>query len=194
MLDSRPTGLGAARDEELLSIARAGALGIATAFLQSKSRVGVGTFGEFLEAVPLGPGGASASASAGLLRGTTVATESGPAERLAVSLRQYFPPGVLTLLVSALATEEQMHLLPHLRRRGYPVLVLSPSPVPLLLPRSADREPREDTLARRIMRLERRQIIGEAWGEAPAIDWEDYWSLASLVALLRRPNPRGGYR
>jgi uncharacterized protein (DUF58 family) len=194
LLDARATGLGAARDEELLSISRAGALGIATAFLQSKSRVGLGTFGEFLEAVPLGTGRRQRYRIRRLLRATSVATESGPAERLAVSLRQYFPPGVLTLLVSALATEEQMHLLPHLRRRGYPVLVLSPSPVPLLLPPALGREPREDQLARRILRLERRQTIGEAWGEAPAIDWEEYWSLAPLVALLRRPNPRGGYR
>jgi uncharacterized protein (DUF58 family) len=193
LLDSRPTELGRGRDEQLLSVARAGALGIASAFLQAKSRVGLGVFGEFLEAVPLGTGRRQRYRLRRQLVATRLAEEGGPAERLAVSLRQYFPPGVLTLLLSTLATDEQTLLLPHLRRRGYPVIVLSPSPLPVLLPRAA-REAPEDALARRILRLERRHRLGAAWGEAPAVDWEEYWSLAPLVALLRRPTPRGGYR
>ena len=193
LLDSRPTDLGRGRDEQLLSIARAGALGLASAFLQVKSRVGLGVFGEFLTAVPLGTGRRQRYRLRRLLSSTRVAELGGPAERLAISLRQYFPPGVLTLLLSPLAGEEQMLLLPHLRRRGYPVIVLSPSPIPVLLP-PTEHEPAEDALARRILRLERRHRLSEAWGEAPAVDWEEYWSLAPLVALLRRPTARGGYR
>lgn len=193
LLDARPTGLGAAVDEQLLSVARAGAYGIAVAFLQAKSRVGVGTFGEFLEAVPLGTGRRQRYRIRRLLRATVPSAEVGPAERLAVSMRQYFPPGVLTILLTSLSAEEQMLILPHLRRRGYPVLVLSPSPIPILLP-PRRREPKEDALARRMLRLERRERLAAAWGEAPAVDWEDYWSLAPLLALLRRPSPRGGYR
>lgn len=193
LLDARATDLSRKRDEQLLSISRAAALGIAAGFLQAKSRVGVGTYGEFLDAVPLGAGRRQRFLIRHLLRGTHLAEENGPAERLAVSMRQYFPPGVLTLLISSLAGEEQMLLLPHLRRRGYPVLILSPSPVPLLLPPNP-KEPLESSLARRVMRLERRDRMGEAWGEAPAIDWEEYWSLASLVALLRWPSARGGAR
>jgi uncharacterized protein (DUF58 family) len=193
LLDVRPTDLGRGRDEQLLSVARAGAYGIASAFLQAKSRVGLGAFGEFLDAVPLGTGRRQRFRIRRLLRSAAVSSESGPAERLAVSMRQYFPPGVLTILITSLAGEEQMLLLPHLRRRGFPAVVLSPSPVPVLMP-PLPKETPEDALARRMLRLERRQRLGEAWGEAPAVDWEQYWSLAPLVALLRRPNPRGGYR
>ncbi|HEV2317694.1 MAG TPA: DUF58 domain-containing protein [Thermoplasmata archaeon] len=193
LLDLRPTELGRGRDEQLLSVSRAGAFGIASAFLQTKSRVGIGAFGEFLEAIPLGTGRRQRFRIRRLLRSATISAETGPAERLAVSMRQYFPPGVLTILISPLAGEDQMLLLPHLRRRGYPVVVLSPSPVPVLLPPSPLDGP-EDVLARRMLRLERRQRLGEAWGEAPAVDWENYWSLAPLVALLHRPNPRGGFR
>jgi uncharacterized protein (DUF58 family) len=192
LLDCRPTALGPRRDEQLLSIARAGAFGIAAAFLQAKSRVGVGTFGEFLHAVPLGTGRRQRYRIRRLLASTGTPTEGGPAERLAVSMRQYFPAGVLTLLVSSMAGEEQLLLLPHLRRRGYPVLVLSPSPVPVLVPPLSP-DTAEDALTRRFLRLERRQRLGEVWNEAPAVDWEEYWSLAPLVAILRRPNPRGGF-
>jgi uncharacterized protein (DUF58 family) len=190
LLDARPSVLGPGRDEQLLSVARAGAFGIASAFLQAKSRVGLAVFGEFLEAVPLGTGRRQRFRIRRLLRAATISGEGGPAERCAISLRQYFPPGVLTLLISPLAGEEQMVLLPHLRRRGYPVIVLSPSPVPVLVP-PAVRDTREDALTRRFLRLERRERLGAVWGEAPAVDWEDYWSLAPLVALLRRPGGRG---
>lgn len=193
LLDIRASELGRARDEQLLSVARAAALGVASAFLQAKSRVGLGVFGEFLEAVPLGTGRRQRFRIRRLLRSATISVATGPGERLAVSMRQYFPPGVLTLLISPLAGEEQTVLLPHLRRRGYNVVVLSPSPVPVLLPEGPVAT-REEQLARRILRLERRDRLGDVWGEAPAVDWENYWSLAPLVALLRRPAARGGYR
>ncbi|MCI4346065.1 MAG: hypothetical protein L3K07_04860, partial [Thermoplasmata archaeon] len=146
--------------------------------------------GEFLEAVPLGTGRRQRFRIRRLLRSAVVPLESGPGERLAVSMRQYFPPGVLTLLLSPMAEEEQLLLLPHLRRRGYPVIVVSPSPVPLLIPPEATR--REDRLARRLMNLDRRRRIAEVWKEAPTVDWTDYWALGQLVALLRHPSRRGG--
>ncbi len=193
LLDVRASELGKVRDEELLSVSRAAAFGIANAFLQAKSRVGLGIFGEFLEAVPLGTGRRQRFRIRRLLREATIAAASGPGERLAVSMRQYFPVGVLTLLISPLIGEEQEILLPHLRRRGYNVVVLSPSPVPVMVPAGPTPSP-EEALARRILRLERRDRMGSVWGEAPAVDWENYWSLAPLVALLRRPAARGGYR
>jgi hypothetical protein len=107
-------------------------------------------------------------------------------------MRQYFPPGVLTILLTTLSTEEQLLVLPHLRRRGYPVVVLSASPVPTLIPEGVTA--REAELARRILVLERRQRISEAWQESPTVDWEDYWSLGPLVHLLKRPVAIGGRR
>ncbi|MHB8351683.1 MAG: DUF58 domain-containing protein, partial [Thermoplasmata archaeon] len=193
LLDVRPTGLGALRDEQLLSIARAGALGVASGFLAGKARVGLGVFGEFLECVPLGSGRRHRYRVERLLREARGTVEPGPAERLGVSIRRYFPSGVLTLLVSPLASEEQFLLLPHLRRRGFPVVVLSPSSVPLAIP-TAPQESTETALARRLLLLERRHILEEVWGEAPVVDWTEYWSLAPLLRLLGRPGTSGRSR
>jgi uncharacterized protein (DUF58 family) len=190
LVDARPTSAGPARDALLLSLSRAAAVGVAAGFLDAKSRVGVGVFGEFLEAVPLGSGRRQRFRIRRLLRESKLTESPGPAERLAISMRQYFPPGVLTLLLSPMAEEEQLLLLPHLRRRGYPMVVVSPSPIPLLIPPESTR--REDRLARRLMNLQRRRRIAEVWKEAPTVDWTDYWALGQLVALLRQPSRRGG--
>ncbi|MGI0053881.1 MAG: DUF58 domain-containing protein [Thermoplasmata archaeon] len=190
IIDARPTGLGALRDEQLLSLARAGALGVATGFLAGKARVGLGVFGEFLEVVPLGSGRRQRYRLRRSLRAARTPAVPGPAERLGVSLRQYFPAGVLLLLISPLANDEQRLVLTHLRRRGYPVVVLSPSSLPLGIPPSPS-EPEEDALARRLLHLERRRLLGEVWREAPVVDWEEYWSLAGLVRLLGRPGSPG---
>lgn len=192
LLDLRPSSLGAERDQRLLSIARAAAFGIATGFLAEKARVGVGLFGEFLTAVPLGTGRIHRVRIAQALQRAEVAEEGGPSERFAVSLRRYFPPGVSTVLMSPLADDDSLALLTHLRRRGYPTVVLSPSPIPLLVSEGGRRSA-EDEVMLRLLRLVRRQRVGEAWREAPVIEWEDYWSLAPFVRFLNRPaaNPRG---
>lgn len=186
LIDLRPTSLGPQRDAELLSISRAAALGIADAFLSAKSRVGLGLYDEFLRAVPLGTGRLQRHRIANALQRAVPAEISGPPERFAVSLRRFFPAGVTTLLLSALADEEAILVLPHLRRRGYPTFVLSPSPLPLLTPPAA-RAAADDLTALRLLRLARRQRLGAAWAEAPVVEWEDYWSLAPLVNYLKSP-------
>lgn len=193
LLDVRPTGLGAFRDEQLLSIGRAGALAVASGFLAAKARVGLGVFGEFLECVPLGSGRRQRFRLERQLRNACGTDTPGPAERLGVSIGRYFPSGVLTLLVSPLANDEQRFLLTHLRRRGYPVVVLSPSALPLAIPETAG-EGWEDRLARRILRLERRRLIEAVWAEAPVVDWTEYWSLLPLLRLLGRPGTSGRSR
>lgn len=190
LLDARPTVSGRSLDGELLSIARAAAYGIAESFLDGKNRVGVGAFGEFLEAVRLGTGRQHRHRIETFLRSMRLDTIAGPAERLAASMRQYFPPGVLTILLTPLAEDSQLLLVPYLRRRGYPTLVLSPSPVPLLVP-SGSAE-REDRLALRLLKLDRRNRISAAWREAPTVDWGEYGNLSGLVSLLRRPRRREG--
>ncbi|HEY6238299.1 MAG TPA: DUF58 domain-containing protein [Thermoplasmata archaeon] len=194
LLDLRPSSLGADRDEQLLSVSRAAALGIATGFLADKSRVGLGLFDEFLAAVPMGTGRLQRFRIAQALQRARLAENPGPSERLAVSLRRYFPPGVTTVLLSPLADEESLILLTHLRRRGYPTIVLSPSPIPLLAP-PLGVESADDSAALRLLRLVRRQRIGEAWREGPVVEWEDYWSLSPFVRFLSVPvTGRGGRR
>jgi uncharacterized protein (DUF58 family) len=193
LLDLRPSSLGPERDAALLAVARAGALGIASGFLAEKSRVGLGLFDEFLTAVPLGTGRLQRYRIAQALQKATLSEAEGPSERLAVSMRRYFPPGVTTVFLSPLADDESLVVVTHLQRRGYPTIVLSPSPMPLFAPPAGAR--RSDAEAAiRLMRLVRRRRIGEAWRTGPVIDWDDYWSLAPFVRFLSTPArpSRGG--
>ncbi|MGI0131591.1 MAG: DUF58 domain-containing protein [Thermoplasmata archaeon] len=186
LLDLRPTSLGSQRDAQLLSITRAAALGIADAFLSAKSRVGLGLYGEFLTPVALGTGRVQRRRIAVALQRAGPVETPGPPERLAVSLRRYFPAGITTLLLSTLVDEGSITVLPHLRRRGYPTFVLSPSPIPLMSPTDSPTTA-DDATALRLLRLARRQRLGAAWAEAPVVEWEDYWSLAPLVNYLKSP-------
>ena len=189
VLDLRPTPLGPRRDGELLSIARSAAFGIASTFLAEKARVGLATFDEYATALPLASGRRQAFRIRAALQAARVGDVAGPVERLAVSLRRYFPPGVGTLVISSLSDDEGPLLLAHLRRRGFEPFVLAPSPLPLLTP--ADGRPgRVDALAARLLHLARRQRLAAAWREAPVIDWEEYWSLGPLVRFLSRPPER----
>jgi uncharacterized protein (DUF58 family) len=184
LLDLRPSGLGPARDDQMVNVARAAAFGIADAFLSQKSRVGVGVFTDRLAAVPLGTGRLQRFRIRALLREASMPDEGGPPERFAISVRRFFPPGAFTILISPLIEEEAMMVLPLLRRRGFPTVVLSPSPL-AVLGLSDDTE--EDRVTGRLLRLARRQRLSDVWRQAPVIDWNDYWSLASFVRFLRNP-------
>lgn len=184
LLDVRPSGLGPARDDRMLNVARAAAFGIADAFLSQKSRVGVGVFTDQLAAVPLGSGRLQRFRIRALLRTAAVPVEGGPPERFAISVRRFFPPGAFTLLISPLVEEESVLVLPHLRLRGFPTVVLSPSPLAVL---GLSEESPVDRLAARLLRLVRRRRLGEVWQQAPVVDWDDYWSLASFVRFLQNP-------
>jgi uncharacterized protein (DUF58 family) len=183
VLDVRATSLGLARDERLLAVSRAAARGIAASFLREKARVGIALYGEFLSVVPLGAGRAHGHRIEQFLDRARISQATGPDERLAVSLRRYYPPGVSTLLITPFADDESVGVLPHLRHRGFTPVILSPSPIPLLLPPAARRDA-DDRLAERLMRLVRRQRLAQAWREAPVLDWEEYWSLAGLRGLF----------
>ncbi len=189
VLDTRTTTLGRDVDERLLAVSRAAAAGIANSFLHVKARVGLGVFGEFLAAVPLGTGRAQQERIRRTLLSARPNPSDAPSERCAVSLSRYFPPGVTTVLFSTLVDERISDLLPYLRRWGFPVVVLSPSPLPVYAD-TARLSKEDEALVARIHRLRRRDQIATAWQEAPAIDWDDYWSLGRFVEFLRRPATR----
>ena len=189
VVDLRPTALGPELDARLASLACAGAYGLAESFLDQKARVGLALFTDFVAPVPLGSGRRQRHRLLRALQAASVGAEAGPPERLGVSLRRYFPPGVTTVLISALADDEATVVLPHLRRRGFPAFVLSPSPVPLLgsdVPRPTP----DDARALRLLRLVRRRRVAEAWSEASVVEWDDYWSLAPLASFFARPSGR----
>ena len=189
LLDARPTPLGPAFDERLFSIVRAAALGLSDSFLTVKSRVGLGVFGEFLDVVPLSTGRTQRVRIETALRSARISSVFAPAERCAVAVRRHFPPGLTTVVFSSLADESSTDLSPYLRRRGYPVVILSPSPLPLITA-AFPLAGADELLARRIGSLVRRNRIARAWQEAPTIDWDDYWSLGRFVDFVRRPRLR----
>ncbi len=192
LLDARPTGLGAALDGRLLGLSRAAALGITEAFLREKSRVGFAAFGEFLEAIPLGGGRTHRVRLRAAIQSTVRSATGGPAERCAISMRRFFPLGVTTIAFTSLAEEESFDLVHHLRRRGYPVAVVSPSALPVLSG-ARTMASSDEQLQRRIARLARRAQVARAWRDGPVLDWDEYWSLGGLGDVLRwtgqrRPN------
>jgi uncharacterized protein (DUF58 family) len=189
LIDARRTSLGPRVDERLLSISRAAAAGIAESFLHEKARVGLGVFTEFLDVVPLSTGRPQRMRVRAQLLAARLGPSNVPSERGAVAVSRYFPPGLTTILFSSLADEEAVELVPHLRRRGYPVVVLSPSPLPILAERPT-LSSEDEALVARISRLLRRERVGRVWRNAPTVDWEDYWSLGRFVEFLRRPGTR----
>jgi uncharacterized protein (DUF58 family) len=189
VIDARRTSMGPRSDERLLSLSRAAALGIAQSFLRVKARVGLAVFGEFLTAVPLATGRTQEERIRRTLMATRLSYADAPSERGAIALSRYFPPGITTVLLSSLVDEPIADLLPHLRRRGFPVIALSPSPLPIDL-EAAALPADEEAIVARISRLVRRDQIARAWQEAPTIDWDDYWSLGPFVEFLRRPTIR----
>ncbi len=189
VLDLRPTSAGPELDDRLQGIARAAVYGIAESFLRGKVRIGFAAFGEFVEAVPLSTGRIH---RVRLLRAILASRRSdvaGPAERCALGLRRYFRPGITTLVVSSWTEDPAFDLVPYLRRQGFPVVLLSPSPIPLRAGRGG-LGPAEEALAQRIERLERRARLADLWVHGPVVDWDDYWSLEPLVRTLRRPAHR----
>jgi uncharacterized protein (DUF58 family) len=190
LIDARPSSLGPKADRELLSLSVAAAHGIAESFLREKARVGLGVYGEFLETVPLAGGRTQRVRLRNALLRVRLTNSPGPAERCAVALRRYFPPGVTTILLSSLVDDESRYLVPFVRRRGFPVVVLSPSPLPILTARPS-LPPADEELVTRIARLMRRDRIAHTWEDAPVVDWDEYWSLGGLVDLLQRPGRRG---
>ena len=183
-LDARPTELGTWMDARLLGVGRAAAMAVADAFLHERARVGLAIFGEFLDPVKLGGGRRQRYRIREALLRAEIAGVAGPSERAGFAARRFFPPGITTIVVSSLADESTRHLVLHLRRRGYPSVVLSPSPIPVAdLERWTSGEDRR--LALRLVELLRRHQIAEVWREAPVVDWRDYWSLAGFSAFLK---------
>ncbi|MGP8078319.1 MAG: DUF58 domain-containing protein [Thermoplasmata archaeon] len=186
LLDARSSRLGPAVDEILLGAGRAAAIGICQAFAREKARLGFASFGEFVEPTPLSSGRGHRLRVQEAIRRTRASSVSGPSERCAATFPRFFPPGLTTILISSLTGDADSDLVVHLRRRGYPLVVLSPSPSQIR-PAAGGLSPADEELAERLERLSRRQRLARVWTHAPVVDWEDFWSLGAFVRLLRGP-------
>jgi len=189
VLDVRPSSGDRALDARLLGIARAGVYGIVDALFHSKVRIGYAVFGEFVEALPLSTGRGHRVRVLRAIETSQLSAVAGPAERCAFSLRRFYRPGITTLVVSSWTGDPSQEVVPYLRRQGFPPLLISPSPLPMLEGTGAlDAE--EELLARRLELVERRVRLSDTWRYAPVVDWNDYWSLEGLARFLRRPTRR----
>ncbi len=186
VLDLRPTPLGRRSDERLLRLARAASYGIAEELLRGKTRLGFATFGEFVEAFPLSTGRTHRARILRAIAACRVAEVAGPSPRCAVGLGRYYRPGTTALVISSCAGDPGTDLAPHVRHRGFPVVQLSPSPVPFA-EESDPLDPADEPLARTIEAMRRRQRLAPLWTYGPVIDWSDYWSLGHLTRYLRQP-------
>ncbi len=192
VLDARPTPLGPWVDDRLLSIGRAAALGITTAFLREKSRVGYASYGEFVESiVPLSTGRTQKVRVREAIVATRRSPTPGPGERCAVGLRRFFPPGITTLVISPGGGDPLSDIAPYLRRQGWPSVTLSPSPLALRTP-GTTLPPDDERIAARLERLDRRDRLSRLWVHCPVVDWDNLWSLEGLSLLFRRPARRRG--
>jgi len=189
LVDTRSVLLGPAVDDALIAVARAAATGISAAFLREKARVGFATFGEFVDAVPMATGRGHRLRLQAAIMAMRRSEVAGPSERCAATLNRFYPPGITTILISPLTGEADPDLLVYLRRRGYPAIVLSPSPLSLPVPHAA-LAPEAAELAQRLGALARRRRIARLWSHSPVIDWSDFWSFGELVRVLRQPSRR----
>jgi uncharacterized protein (DUF58 family) len=186
LLDTRPSGLGTVADARFIGVARAAATGIAGAFIRQKMRIGFAAFGEFLDAIPLSTGRNQGLRIRRAILATWVSPTEGPAERCAVSVRRYYPPGLPVLLISSLRDDASIELVLHLRRRGFPVVVLSPA-WRTLLSRSTRAPSRANAVAARLSALDRRTRLGAVRAHAGVVDWDDLSSLGVLARFLQQP-------
>ncbi len=189
LLDVRPSDLGAAFDNRLLGVARAAVYGITESLLRSRVRVGFASFGEFVEATPLSMGRIHRVRLQQAILRSRRSEEAGPAERCALGLRRFYRGGVSVLVVSSWAGDPAFDLLPYIRRQGFPVVLLSPSPLPFQA-RTGHLDPATEEVVQRLERLERRVRLSDLWVHGPVVDWEDFWTLHPLVQALRRPTYR----
>lgn len=193
VVDARPQGLPGSDDAHLLGVERAAALGLVRSFLREKTRVGVSVFGEFAECLPLGSGRLHAYRAERLLEKAVLAPVVAPVERLTVALRRYYRSGTPVLFLTPMVDDDTVAAGYHLRRRGFPCLLLTPSPTTLEKERLNMSTP-DGEYAFRLLKLERRRRLRQGWESAPVVEWEDFTSLAALISFLRRPPvaARGG--
>lgn len=185
-VDARPWVQPGGDDAQLLGVARAATLGLARYLLKEKTRVGLAIFGEFVDVVRLGSGRVQRYAIEQMLERVRLSTVAAPIERLSFSLQRYFPPGTPVLFLTPMVDDETVAAGYFLRRRGFPCMLLCPSPTALEHERM-DLKASDAEVTLRIVRLLRRRRLAEAWQSSPVVEWEDFSSLAALVSFLRRP-------
>ena len=111
-----------------------------------------------------------------------------PFENVGWMVTSYFPLESQIIVISTLTDREIIQTIGDLCARGYDVVVLSPSPIPLECPMVEDSPSKE--LARRILLVERNILITELNRYARIIDWETSDPLAKALKGVERSRRR----
>jgi len=151
--------------------------------LRDRNRVGLLAVGQRIIKVPPGFGRRQFERVLVGLISTKVGVDSWNLELVPYYLSLFYSRMVQLVLISPLVDSSPVYMVSELARRGYEVLVISPSPMEIETPEKGD--PRTIRIARELAAMERGAKISSLRRHAKVIDWNPKLPLADAFEGLR---------
>ena len=152
--------------------------------LRDRNRLGLLAVGPSLVRVPLGSGRRHFDKiMIGLVSTRAVGIDEWAFDLVPYYLSFFYSRMVQILLISPVIDNAPTYLVAELARRGYDVLVVSPSPVELDVVRSGDG--RSVNLAKKLATIERNSRLSLMKSRAQVIDWNPSYPLADSLEKLK---------
>lgn len=152
--------------------------------LRDRNRVGLLAVGKSLVRVPLGSGKRHfEKIMIGLISAGTGGTDEWALDLVPHYISLFFSRMVQILLVSSVVDDAPVGLVAELGRRGYDVLVVSPSPVELDV--AGKGETRTAIMARELASIERNRKLSSMKSAAQVVDWNPSAPLADALERMR---------
>ena len=151
--------------------------------LRDRNRVGLLAVGQRIIKVPPGFGRRQFERILVGLISTKVGVDAWNLELVPYYLSLFYSRMVQLVLISPLVDSSPMFMVSELARRGYEVLVISPSPLEIDIPEKGD--PRAIRIARELAALERDAKISSLRKHAKVIDWNPRLPLVDAFEGLR---------
>ncbi|MDG6983081.1 MAG: DUF58 domain-containing protein [Nitrososphaerota archaeon] len=151
--------------------------------LRDRNRVGLMGIGKYLTRVPPGFGRRQFEKILAGLVSSEVSDEDWGLDMVPYYIALYYSRMVQLVLVTPLADRRPLYLTVNLARKGYDVIVVSPSVVGLDQPRGHD--PRTVRLAKELAEIDRDQKIASLRKYARVVDWNPTLPLGDALEGLR---------
>jgi uncharacterized protein (DUF58 family) len=152
--------------------------------LRDRNRVGLLAVGSTMVRVPLGSGRRQFDKiMIGLITTGTGGTYEWAFDLVPYYFSYFFSRMVQVLLISPVMDSAPVHMVAELARRGYDVLVISPSPVELDVVRRGDA--RTVSLAKSLAMIERSSKLSFMRSHAQVLDWNPSTPLADALEKLK---------
>lgn len=151
--------------------------------LRDRNRVGLLSVGQSIIKVPPGFGRRQFEKILVGLISTKVSVDAWNLELVPYYLSLFYSRMVQLVLISPLVDNSPMYMVSELARRGYEVLVISPSPLEMDTPEKGD--PRAIRIAKELATLERDMKISSLRRHARVIDWNPKLPLVDSFEGLR---------